>query len=71
MTFDNVPWVATMKKNEHYFPTMEFAKEVGKDGKSKWVRRIFGEEGGQAGGLVAECMEEGAGEVNTGDDFSG
>jgi pro-apoptotic serine protease NMA111 len=21
MTFDNVPWVATMKKNEHYFPT--------------------------------------------------
>jgi hypothetical protein len=71
MTFDNVPWVATMKKNEHYFPTMEFAKEVGKDGKSKWVRRIFGEEGGQAGGLVAECMEEGAGEVNTGDDLSG
>lgn len=27
MTFDNVPWVATMKKNEHYFPTMEFVKD--------------------------------------------
>lgn len=27
MTFDNIPWVATMKKNEHYFPTMEFAKD--------------------------------------------
>jgi pro-apoptotic serine protease NMA111 len=27
MTFDNVPWVATMKKNEHYFPTMEFLKD--------------------------------------------
>jgi pro-apoptotic serine protease NMA111 len=27
MTFDNVPWVATMKKNEHYFPTIEFLKD--------------------------------------------
>lgn len=27
MTFDNVPWVATMKKNEHYFPTVEFVKD--------------------------------------------
>ncbi|KAF2031894.1 Pro-apoptotic serine protease NMA111 [Setomelanomma holmii] len=26
MTFDNVPWVATMKKNEHYFPTIEYLK---------------------------------------------
>lgn len=29
MTFDNVPWVATMKKNEHYFPTKEFVKDDG------------------------------------------
>ncbi|KAI1334876.1 Pro-apoptotic serine protease NMA111 [Xylariaceae sp. FL0016] len=27
MTFDNVPWVITMKKNEHYFPTMEWIKD--------------------------------------------
>lgn len=27
MTFDNVPWVATMKKCEHYFPTFEFVKD--------------------------------------------
>ena len=27
MTFDNVPWVATMKKNEHYFPTIEYLKD--------------------------------------------
>jgi len=27
MTFDNVPWVATMKKNEHYFPTIEYKKD--------------------------------------------
>jgi hypothetical protein len=29
MTFDNVPWVATMKKNEHYFPTIEYVKDSG------------------------------------------
>lgn len=66
MTFDNVPWVATMKKNEHYFPTMEFAKETGDDGRPKWVRRSFGEEGGKAGGMVGDAMDEGAGEVDTG-----
>lgn len=27
MTCDNVPWVATMKKNELYFPTIEFVKD--------------------------------------------
>ncbi|KAL2266923.1 hypothetical protein VTJ83DRAFT_4200 [Remersonia thermophila] len=27
MTFDSVPWVVTMKKNEHYFPTMELIKD--------------------------------------------
>lgn len=27
MTFDNVPWVATLKKNEHYFPTIEYRKD--------------------------------------------
>lgn len=27
MTFDNVPWVVTMKKNEHYFPTTECIKD--------------------------------------------
>lgn len=27
MTFDNIPFVITLKKNEHYFPTMEFIKD--------------------------------------------
>lgn len=27
MTFDNVPWVVAMRKNEHYFPTMEWIKD--------------------------------------------
>jgi len=42
VTFDNVPWVATMKKNEHYFPTMEFVKD-GTD--EKHWRRITYEHG--------------------------
>ncbi len=28
LTFDNQPWVITMKKNEHYFPTMEYVKDT-------------------------------------------
>ncbi|KAK2757567.1 hypothetical protein FQN54_004536 [Arachnomyces sp. PD_36] len=27
ITFDNVPWVVTMKKNDHYFPMSEYIKE--------------------------------------------
>ncbi|OQV08280.1 PDZ-like domain-containing protein [Cladophialophora immunda] len=27
MTFDNVPWVVTMKKNDHYFPMSEYVKD--------------------------------------------
>lgn len=26
-TFDNITWTATMKKNEHYFPTIELRKD--------------------------------------------
>lgn len=28
ITFDSMPWVVTMKKNEHYFPTMEWIKDA-------------------------------------------
>ncbi|KAJ5651712.1 Pro-apoptotic serine protease [Penicillium longicatenatum] len=27
VTFDNVPWVVTMKKNDHYFPMSEYLKD--------------------------------------------
>ncbi|PHH72780.1 hypothetical protein CDD82_5804 [Ophiocordyceps australis] len=27
VTFDSVPWVITMKKNDHYFPTVEWIKD--------------------------------------------
>lgn len=27
VTFDSVPWMITMKKNDHYFPTVEWIKD--------------------------------------------
>lgn len=53
MTFDNVPWVATMKKNEHYFPTVELIKDASK---SIGWRRIVHEcdEGGETEGISEE-----------------
>ncbi|KAK5116920.1 hypothetical protein LTR62_006641 [Meristemomyces frigidus] len=52
MTFDNVPWVATMKKCEHYFPTVEFVKDAGQ--REGW-RRVMYEDG---------KVRKGVGEVN-------
>ncbi|OJD37018.1 nuclear serine protease 2 nma111 [Diplodia corticola] len=52
MTFDNVPWVATMKKNEHYFPTIEFVKDEAEE--LRWKR------------IVHECEEGGAKEMMSG-----
>ncbi|KAI4094445.1 MAG: hypothetical protein LQ344_002194 [Seirophora lacunosa] len=46
VTFDNVPWVATMKKCEHYFPTLEFVREDG-----VWRKKAFGTEGDGVGGM--------------------
>ncbi|TAQ91300.1 hypothetical protein B7494_g376 [Chlorociboria aeruginascens] len=42
MTFDNVPWIITIKKNDHYFPTMEWIKDPSES--SGW-RRITYEQG--------------------------
>lgn len=39
MTFDNVPWVVTMKKNDHYFPTMEWIKDTSQP--SRWKRITY------------------------------
>ena len=60
VTFDNVPWVATMKKCEHYFPTVEFSKVEG-----VWTRKGFGEDGGVGGlaGEVGGADEGGGGDV--------
>lgn len=60
MTFDNVPWVATMKKCEHYFPTIEFIK----DGTSElgWKKVVHeAEKGGSDAVMVEGTMDVDAG----------
>ncbi|KAJ9621673.1 hypothetical protein H2203_007162 [Taxawa tesnikishii (nom. ined.)] len=65
MTFDNQPWVATMKKNDHYFPTQEFVKDEKE--KEGW-RRIMYEDGKvkKDEGDVPDVTDEGfdGGEAN-------
>ena len=66
-TFDNVPWVATMKKNEHYFPTVEYVKDSREA--NGWRVRSWGEKGGvqdAAGGVMDEGLA--AGDDNGGGD---
>lgn len=61
-TFDNVPWVATLKKNEHYFPTIEFEKrKKGGEGGDEGWRRVTYEEDGK--GKKHEGAEPFEGEV--------
>ncbi|KAJ4523307.1 hypothetical protein HRR78_000803 [Exophiala dermatitidis] len=65
MTFDNVPWVVTMKKNEHYFPMSEYVKDDSKP--TGWRVISYSGKGKQAGGkhdgapITAEGMDEEAG----------
>lgn len=70
MTFDNVPWVATMKKNEHYFPTVEFVKD---DAEKEGWKRIMYEDGGKKkkvgqGEILPEVLEEGVTGASAGDE---
>jgi pro-apoptotic serine protease NMA111 len=51
VTFDCVPWVITMKKNEHYFPTMEWIKDPSEP--CGWRRNTY--EGGKR--IVGEVSE--------------
>lgn len=55
MTFDNVPWVVTMKKNEHYFPMSEYVKES--TGSWKTVSHRKRTDGAP---VTADGMDEGA-----------
>jgi hypothetical protein len=52
MTFDNVPWVATMKKCEHYFPTIEFIKDSNE--KLGWKKVVHEADKGGSDGLDVE-----------------
>ena len=58
MTFDNVPWVVTMKKNDHYFPMSEYVRkeEPGSGWKVVSYRRKAGEDGAP---ITADAMDEG------------
>lgn len=67
MTFDNVPWVITMKKNDHYFPTTEWIKDpTSPDAQSSGGWRRVTYEGGKK---VAGEGNEGINLVSDGDVF--
>lgn len=65
MTFDNVPWVITMKKNDHYFPCIEWIKDPSES--SGW-RRVTYEQGGVVQGEGQEGILVGNEESGAGDD---
>jgi len=68
VTFDSVPWVITMKKNEHYFPTVEWIKDSSEE--CGW-RRVAYEHGqvilGEPSeGVVASPEDNGGGDADEG-----
>ncbi|KOS17544.1 Pro-apoptotic serine protease NMA111 [Escovopsis weberi] len=59
VTFDSVPWVITMKKNNHYFPTIEWIKDSTQP--CGWRRVTYeGDEliAGEATGAVPAAVED-------------
>lgn len=64
VTFDNVPWVATMKKNEHYFPTMEYQKSDRQEDEKRngWRRIIHAKGHGEDEPLQSDVVDQGVGE---------
>ncbi|KKK19515.1 hypothetical protein ARAM_003488 [Aspergillus rambellii] len=50
VTFDNVPWVVTMKKNDHYFPMSEYVKDDAQP--SGW--RTISHDKNQRDGIAAD-----------------
>ena len=65
MTFDNVPWVATMKKNEHYFPTVEYRKDASEP--NGWKVKIWAEDKGVEDAAGGVMEESGTGEMGDGE----
>jgi hypothetical protein len=65
MTFDSVPWVVTMKKNEHYFPTVEWIKDKTED--CGW-RRVTYEGGNVYQGEGPDGIQTGSDNVDMGED---
>ena len=67
-TSNNKPWVATMKKNEHYFPTVEYVKDSSKPNGWK-VAELGGGSVRVSGGVMDEGTAAGTepvdGDVDT------
>ena len=66
ITFDSVKWVVTMKKCEHYFPTVEFIKDESE--RCHWRRVTYedgtekqGEGNAGAGAMVGGTVDDGDG----------
>ena len=69
MTFENIPWVITMKKNEHYFPTVELVKDAN-DKDCGW-RRIVHERDAAGTGEGEDGIMVGLGGDGDGDGGDG
>lgn len=67
VTFDSVPWVVTMKKNEHYFPTVEWIKDPAVE--TRW-RRVTYEAGKMIEGEGAEGVPTVTDDVGEPDDLA-
>jgi len=56
ITFDNIPYILTMKKNEHYFPTIEYVKDnIG----GEWRVRTYSEDGQAKDGVEGNVPVDG------------
>lgn len=67
VTFDSVPWIVTMKKNEHYFPTVQWIKDKSVD--IGW-RRITYEAGKMIDGEGADGVPSVTDDVGEPDDLA-
>ncbi|OQE18348.1 hypothetical protein PENSTE_c018G02255 [Penicillium steckii] len=71
VTFDNVPWVVTMKKNDHYFPMSEYIKDPSSEagwstvshGKSETKRGVSSDAANLNPDAMDEGMEDGISDV--------
>ncbi|EEA25274.1 hypothetical protein EYB25_002542 [Talaromyces marneffei] len=58
VTFDNVPWVVTMKKNDHYFAMSEYVKDVSAPARWKVINYPKRDDSADQGNLTADAMDE-------------
>ncbi|KAK2809716.1 hypothetical protein FQN50_003561 [Emmonsiellopsis sp. PD_5] len=59
VTFDNVPWVVTMKKNDHYFPMSEYVKDPAAPEGWRTISHDRERRKSDTSNLNADAMDEG------------